>query len=154
MNRIRTKDSPCQQGGGFSLIELMAALIVAAVLAAAAYPSYGDAVRRAKRAEGRAALLQAMRQQEAYYSRHQAYAAFSVNRAQGFKWYSGASPAASAYELSAAACAGQTLGDCVLLTARPGTGPVDSSYRDQACGVLSLASTGAQAASGATADCW
>ena len=44
---------------GFTLIELMIAIAVVAVLAAVALPSYNDHVMRSHRANARAALLQA-----------------------------------------------------------------------------------------------
>jgi type IV pilus assembly protein PilE len=138
---------------GFTLIEIMAALAVLALLAAIGYPSYRESVRKARRAEGRAALMQAMQQQESHYLRHGTYAAFSSGQANGFKWYSGSNPQSSAYEISASACDGQSIGDCVLLTAQPGTEKVHHGQRDDACGSLMLSSTGKQAASGG-ADCW
>lgn len=41
---------------GFSLIELLAALAIVAILAAIALPSYQDSVRKARRADAKAAL--------------------------------------------------------------------------------------------------
>ncbi|MXR37944.1 type IV pilin protein [Craterilacuibacter sinensis] len=42
---------------GFSLVELMSALLVMAILATVAYPAYRDYVLQARRADGRTALL-------------------------------------------------------------------------------------------------
>lgn len=45
---------------GFTLIELMIVVAVVAILAAIAYPSYQDSVRRSRRAEAKAAVLDAV----------------------------------------------------------------------------------------------
>ena len=42
---------------GFTLIELMIALVVVGILATIAYPAYLDSVRKSKRADAKAALL-------------------------------------------------------------------------------------------------
>ena len=52
---------------GFTLIEVMIALAVVAILAAVAYPAYQDQVLRAKRTEGKVALLKAAQLQERNY---------------------------------------------------------------------------------------
>src|SRR2546423_11359413 len=99
---------------GFSLLEIMIGIVIVALLAAIAYPSYTDAVRKAKRAEGRTAMMQLMEQQERYYSRYNTYISFSRSDPQGFKWFSGNSAPSSAYEISASACDGAGLQNCVL----------------------------------------
>ena len=145
---------------GFSLIELMTTLAIIAILAAVAYPSYQDSVRKARRAEGRAALMQLMQQQERYYSQNNSYIAFSSSSTdaggKSFKWYSGDSPEHSAYEISGAACQNENIRDCVQLTASPGTSKVNASFKDAVCGKLMLTSTGEKTSSGAGAPgvCW
>lgn len=141
---------------GFTLIEVMVVAVIVAVLAGLAYPSYRDAIRKARRAEGRAALLQLLQQQERYYLLHTRYVAFSADSADvdamKFKWHSGNSASSSAYEISGAACTGETLQDCILLTAIPGSAKVDSAYDDPHCGALSLSSTGVKFPD--ANDCW
>jgi type IV pilus assembly protein PilE len=141
---------------GLTLIELVVVLAVVAILAAIVYPTYQDAVRKARRAEARAALLQVMQQQERYYSQRNTYLAFSSGAsdadARRFKWFSGNDPASSAYEISGAACSGGGLQDCIQLKAEPGTAKVDAGYKDLACGTLTLSSTGIKGAKDAA--CW
>jgi type IV pilus assembly protein PilE len=141
---------------GFSLIEVMVVVAIVAILAAVAYPSYQESVRKTKRAEGRAALMQLMQQQERYYSQKSSYIAFSSSSIdpieKQFKWHSGDSPRKSAYEISASECEGDTIDNCVVLTARPGTRNVDSGYTDAKCGTLGLSSTGRKTPDGN--DCW
>ncbi len=143
---------------GFTLIEMLIVLAVVVILATIAYPSYQESVRKTKRAEGRAALMQLMQQQERYYSLTGGYIIFSSGSTDAngkkFKWYSGDSAAASSYEISASACAEDVIQNCVLLTAKPGTPKVNSAYTDPDCADLSFTSSGVKKAAGAAAYCW
>jgi type IV pilus assembly protein PilE len=139
---------------GFSSMELMLVVAVLALLAAFQYPSYKDSIRKARRAEAKAGLLQLMQMQERYYSRHTTYVAFNAADAQGFKWHSGDSPRDSAYEFSARPCERETIQTCVMLVAEPGSRRVNASYTDDACGALTLTSVGVRSASGREPNCW
>jgi type IV pilus assembly protein PilE len=139
---------------GFSLLELMTVIVILAILAAIEYPTYKESVRKAKRAEGRAALMALMQQQERYYSQNSTYVAFSASAPNGFKWFSADSAASSSYEISATPCKDDTIQNCVLLTAEPGTAKVNASYKDEICLNLTLTSTGIRAASGSATHCW
>lgn len=152
-NRRRARAGQ-QTDHGFSMIELLVVLVILAILAAIEYPSYKESVRKARRAEGRAALLALMQQQERYYSQNSTYVAFSSTAENGFKWFSAESAASSSYEISAAPCKDDTIQNCVELTAEPGTPKVNASYKDEICWNLSLTSTGIRKASGAAAHCW
>ena len=141
---------------GFSLIEFMIVMTIIAIFASMALPSYRFAIGKVRRAEGRAALLQLMHQQEAIYTQRIRYVEFSaatlVPGQPQFKWYSGATPASSAYEIDASACPGQLLSECIELKARPGTALVNTSHIDGQCGTLRLDSFGRRSAN--AADCW
>ncbi len=139
---------------GFTLVEIMIAVAVAAIIAGIAYPSYAALMTKARRSEGRAALLQALQQQERHYTNVNSYAEFSRAAPAGFKWHSGETPRQSAYELFATACTDQTLATCVRVEARAGTEAVQVSATDALCGVLSLDSNGVRSASGDVALCW
>jgi type IV pilus assembly protein PilE len=142
------------RSAGFSLIELMVVLLILAILAAFQYPSYKESVRKARRAEGQAALAEVMQQQERLYSQQSSYVAFTASSPNGFKWFSAENPKTSSYELRAEPCKGDTVKNCIVVTAAPGTARVNSSYQDDVCGALSLASNGIKNASGTGNDCW
>ena len=141
---------------GFTMIEMMITLIILAILAAIAFPSYQGAVLKAKRTEGRAALMKTMQQQERYYSLHTTYLAFSSvsidANEKRFSWFSGENAQGSFYEISAQSCKDKTLRECVLLNAEPGTSKVNAKYRDPKCGKLTLSSSGEKTAE--TDGCW
>lgn len=139
---------------GFTLIELMIVVAIVAILAAIVYPSYQDSVIKAKRAEGRAALMQVMQQQERYYTQNNTYSLVSKTTPNNFKWFSGDSAASSSYEIKAEVCTGDVIGNCVMLTAMPGTSNVNPGYKDAKCGDLTLSSTGAKDRSGTATNCW
>ncbi len=58
---------------GFTLIELMVVVAIAAIIAAIATPNYLKSVRKSRRAEAKAALQELAQQQEAYYARNGRY---------------------------------------------------------------------------------
>jgi type IV pilus assembly protein PilE len=144
------------RASGYTMLEVMIVLVILAILAAIAFPSYQEAIVKAKRTEGRTALMKAMQQQERYYSLHSTYLEFSFasTDADGrkFSWFSGETSTSSSYEISAQACKDKLIRDCVLLIAQPGTAKVDARYRDPVCGQLSLSSTGEKLAH--AAHCW
>lgn len=53
-------------GAGFSLIELMIAVAVVAILAAIAYPSYQDQLRRSHRASAQAFMMEIANREQQY----------------------------------------------------------------------------------------
>lgn len=139
---------------GHTLLEALAALAICAVLAAVAAASWQSLARSQRRAEARAALLMLMQQQERHFSRHGRYHAFDAKAPGPFKFHSGASPADSAYTLSAAACEGESLERCVSVAARPGGPGARANHADPDCGVLRLDSRGRRQADGRLAACW
>ncbi|MES2741770.1 MAG: type IV pilin protein [Pseudomonadota bacterium] len=143
---------------GFTLIDLLIAMTIVAILAAIALPTYQRQVVRGKRAQSQAALMELMQQQERFYTHHNTYLAFSADSPPAaeprLKWWSGASETESAYEIRGAACPGRTIIDCVQLEALPGTDKVDRHFHDPECGILTLSSVGATSASGAGSRCW
>ena len=140
---------------GFTLIEVMVAVVIVAVLAAIAYPSYRDHVRKGKRAEGKVALLKAAQVLERWYSDNNTYgttpappavpAAIDVaplfGLAAGAVVYSAENPADNrgSYTITAAPNPCGALTGCFTLTATPNAA---APFADPACGNLTLTNTG------------
>lgn len=142
---------PCASMSGITLIELMIVVLIVGILAGVGYPAYVDYVDRARRADGKALLMDAAARMERFYFDRNRY---TTDLSQlGY----GAGTVTSAednYTLSAAACAGGTIATCYLLTAQPNSGTFDDSGK---CGNLTLDSRGEQGRSGSgyTVDeCW
>ena len=147
-----------KRAGGFTLIDLLIVLAIVVVLAAIAYPSYAGFVTKTRRIEGQIALIEAVQQQERFYTRNNTYIGFSSDSSdeqeKRFKWFSGSAAATSAYELSARACAGRELSQCVEVQATPGTAKVNANFSDADCQTLTLNSAGEKTTSGRSTRCW
>ncbi len=137
---------------GFTLIEVMITVAVVGILAAVAIPSYDFAIKRARRAEARTALMQMMQMQERYFSVMGTYLAFDrqtiLAAAKGsdlarFKWYSADTVATSHYELDGSLnCPSAGSAACSLsLRARQSRAYV-AMFKDTQCGDYWLQSDG------------
>lgn len=109
---------------GFTLIELMIAVVVVAILAAIAFPSYQRYVLRSHRVEAQAVLSEAAARQERYYSQNNAYASTAAalnmtSNVNALQYYSLAisNVTATAYTLTATAKGSQAKdGQCLTLS--------------------------------------
>jgi type IV pilus assembly protein PilE len=61
------------KASGFSLIELMIVVAVVAILATIAYPSYQDHIRKSRRVEAQAVLIDIQLRQERYRANNTTY---------------------------------------------------------------------------------
>lgn len=156
LGRNRRNNPNMLHRAGLTLVELLVTLAVMVVLAGIAHASYREFILKAKRTEGKAALLQLLQQQERYYSLHNSYIEFSATSTdedeRKFRWYSGEKESSSAYEIVGEACPGDLIRNCVQLTAKPGAPKVDANFKDAHCGKLIATSSGTRKAD--NEDCW
>jgi len=124
--------------GGFTLVELMAVVLIISILAAIGYPSYTEHVARSKRAEGKAMLAEAATRQERYFFSNNTYTTNFQDL--GFP-ASGLSPNGY-YKLRITACGGG-IESCYQLR-------VINQFTDSKCGRLKLSSTQEKELSGIT----
>jgi type IV pilus assembly protein PilE len=71
-----------QRVRGFTLIELMITVAVVAILAAVAIPSYADHVRKSRRAQAKADMVEVAQQLERYHTVQNTYVGFALPFAQ------------------------------------------------------------------------
>lgn len=71
-NQLR-RDRSIRTDGGFTLLELMVVVAVAAIIAAIAVPSYLDQTRKSRRAAATAALIDATSRQEQFFLDNKTY---------------------------------------------------------------------------------
>lgn len=128
---------------GFTLIEMMITVAIVAILAAVAYPSYQEQIRKARRADAQTALLELAQFMERFYTTTGTYvgAALPFNEApkEGTTKY---------YDLNFSVAATAT---AYTLQAAP-----KGAMAGDACGSLRIAHTGAKTYTG-SADaslCW
>jgi len=147
-------------GRGFTLIELMITLAVVAILAAIAYPTYQDSVRKSRRADAKSVLLNAAQWMERFYTENNRYdqnrAGTAVSLPAGLT-QAPIEGGTKYYNISMTDCAGaaQVTADSFTLRAAPIAGSPQVNDR---CGALTLTSTGVRGvcvAAPPTADeCW
>lgn len=76
MNAVRPAVSRVRRSGGFTLIELMITVAIVGILAAIAYPSYQEQIRKGRRADAMAQLVTLAQAYERYYTSNNTYDGF------------------------------------------------------------------------------
>ena len=131
-------------GGGFTLVEVMIAVVIVGLLAAVAIPAFTDSVRKSRRAEAFSALSAVQLAQERWRGNNASYASELANTATGSNppnglgiaattpsgYYGIAISGASAtgYTVTATGATGTTQandGSCLLLASRMSGGNLE-----------------------------
>ena len=58
---------------GFTLIEVMIVIVILGILVTVGLPSYQDSIRKSRRADGMAALMELSARQERFYAQNSVY---------------------------------------------------------------------------------
>jgi type IV pilus assembly protein PilE len=149
---------------GFSLIELVVAMLVASMLAAIAIPSYSNYVRKTRRTEARSALLDIASLEERYYSTQNQYSATWTDL--GFPATAGAVTVGNGYYTVAVPGVGLAGAPTATAAGVPATytliaTPVAGSdqAKDTTCASFTVTSAGTQSSlnsggTDTTSTCW
>ncbi|WP_411834304.1 type IV pilin protein [Pseudoxanthomonas mexicana] len=124
---------------GFTLIELMIVVVVVAILAAVAYPNYIEQVRKSRREQAKALMVEYTHLAERFHTVNNSYVGFALPSAQ--------SPenGTSRYGLQATT---QTA-TAFVITATP-----QGSQTKDPCGTMTVSNTGQKGSGGTLAECW
>lgn len=132
---------------GMTLIELMIVVAIVGILAAVAYPSYQDYVRRANRADAQADVLELAQWMERRFTTTNRYAAADGDFTATLPFNQTPRSGAARYNLTAVV--GGT-GQTFTLTATPAGGQVGD-----ACGIMTINQLGVTTpAAGGGRPCW
>ncbi|MGY0556395.1 type IV pilin protein [Lysobacter sp. A421] len=129
--------------GGFTLIELMIVVAVIAILSAIAYPAYQDQVRKSRRGQVKADLVEYAQLAERFHTVNNTYVGFDLPFAQSPREQGATAHYALALSPDAAA-------STFTIEAE-----AQGNQVEDRCGDLSLNQAGVKTNSkGALADCW
>ncbi len=139
--------------GGFTLVELMVAVLIVGILAAIAVPSYSNYVRKGRRTDAKSALLDLASLEERYFSVNNSYSETTTQLGYAGGWpvtvgggyYTIATPTVVAATTTAAAT--------FSLTATVTT--LGGQNQDTQCQTFTVTSAGVQSATpDPTNTCW
>ena len=152
MNKIISnagRRKPVSGEQGFTLIELLVAVAIVGILAAIAYPSYQDYVRRANRAEAKTVLLETAQVLERNFTEASRFDQTSSGTAINSAWLPFQhSPKGGTAKYDISFSVGPSATAFTLQSVPTGTMTGDE------CGTLTLTSTGVKGVSTAKTDCW
>jgi len=120
------------QHKGFTLIELMITVAIMAIIAAIAYPSYIDSVRKARRADAQAQMMELASFMERFYTENNRY-----NKENNVAQTNVALPAGIASDYYDAYALQSISATSYVIKAAPKTGQSTPS-----CGTLRISNTG------------
>jgi type IV pilus assembly protein PilE len=141
---MRTKYS------GMTLIELMIVVVIIAILATIAYPSYQNSVLRSGRADAKITLSQAAQELEKCFSRYSTYDYSVGTPCKVAQQLEGAGITSPGGKYVVKKTAGAVAGVTYTLTATP----QGSQVKDTDCGKFTNTESNGRGVTGPSATCW
>jgi type IV pilus assembly protein PilE len=146
---------------GFTLIELVIAMVIASILAAIAIPSYTSYIMKSRRTEAKSALLNLASLEERFYSTNNTYSStpsdlgYATTATPPFPVGTGYYNITALTVTPAVAPANATSAGTpatYTITARPV--PTNSQANDSGCTSFTITSGGVQTSTGSSTTCW
>jgi type IV pilus assembly protein PilE len=145
---MKDSSGTLRQGGrrrsrGITLIELMVVVVIIGILAGIAYPSFQEQVRKTRRADGKAMLMETAQALERCYTRFASYADGNCAVGDG----DSIGEAGDFYVVNVASTPAAFTLEAV---------PQGDQVKDTKCATLTLNNAGVQGSDGTAAadDCW
>jgi type IV pilus assembly protein PilE len=143
--------------GGFTLVELLVAMVIAGILLAIAIPGYSNYVRKGRRTEAKTALLDMASMEERYFSAQNVYSQLTTDLG-----YTGAWPVtlgSGYYQVSISQFTPATAPTAALPGGTPASYtlqavPLGDQVKDTTCASFTLTSQGVQSSTPAGGSCW
>lgn len=129
---------------GFTLIELMIVVALVAILAAIAVPAYNDSIRKGRRGQAKADLVELAQVLERHYTVHGSYANDRDGTAYALPITQSPKTGTAHYDIAAVRG-----GNSFTLTATPQDG-----QREDDCGALTINQAGTRGADGPVERCF
>lgn len=152
-NVLATHRGPGARAGGFTLIELMIVLVIAAILVTVAVPIYLHQVQESRRTDARSALLDLAAREERFYATNNAYSNTASDL--GYQGWGSGNPVGNGqyYYIDQPTVNNAATPPSFSLTAHPvSSGP---QANDGDCTSFTVNSSGQQSATGSSASsCW
>lgn len=130
---------------GFTLIELVVAIAIVAILASIAYPSYLDSVRKGRRTDAMSALLKVQLDEERWRASNSAYTTDLTD----LGWSSNPSTSPDGYYTIAT-----TAADATTFTATATTTTKNGQNGDTYCSVFAINQDGPDLTNTTNDSCW
>ncbi len=132
---------------GFTLIELMLVVVILGIIAAIAYPTFMEQVRKSRRADARVTLMEISQRQEREFTETNSYTGDLTDL--GYTSSPSTSPKGW-YVISVTSLPAGDLTQSFTLTATTAGAQTDDSQ----CTTLTLDSRGTKGATGGGTTCW
>ncbi|GMR17421.1 MAG: hypothetical protein BMS9Abin32_520 [Gammaproteobacteria bacterium] len=138
------------RGAGFSLIEILVAMAIVAILAAFAYPSFVQSIRKSKRTDAHTALTKVASNLERFFGANGTY---TTDTSQlGLLIDAGTAYSDASHYVITVAAGASGIGSSYIVSASAASGSIQAG--DTGCTNLSLDSLGRRLPSPATSKCW
>ncbi len=153
--QIVTRLAKKKRSKGFTLLELMIAVVIVGILAAYAIPSYQESVKKSRRSDAKGALYQLANGMERHFTENSTYKNAADANDDGTADSDTGTPVASIFAAQNSLSENYSFNISTATTTTYLLQAIPISTSAQAgdrCGTMTLTQTGAQNAS--HADCW